>query len=127
MRTIKFRGNRVDNGEWVYGDLHHGFITGIGYINGREIHPETLGQFTGLFDNSGKEIYEGDIVKCTDGADEINELNSDTGIGVIEWLDIWGFWNISNIENGLGDIKHNGYLEIIGNIHDNKELLNETK
>ena len=82
-------------------------------------------QFTGLLDKNGKEIYEGDIVNCTDGADEINELDSDTGIGVVEWLDIWGFWNISHIENGLSDIRHNGYVEVIGNIHDNKEPLEQ--
>ena len=80
-------------------------------------------QYTGLQDKNGKEIFEGDVVKCTDGADEIHELNSDTGIGAVEWLDIWGFWNISNIENSLGDIKHNGYVEVIGNIIDNPELL----
>ena len=82
-----------------------------------------LMQYTGLKDKNGVEIYEGDILRVTDGADEVNVLNSDTGIGVVEWLDKWGFWNISNIENGLGDILNCGYVEIIGSIYENGEML----
>lgn len=86
-----------------------------------------LMQYTGLKDKNGKEIYEGDILRVTDEADEVNALNSDTGIGVVEWLDKWGFWNISNIENGLGDILCYGYVEIIGNIYEDKHLLEVEK
>jgi uncharacterized phage protein (TIGR01671 family) len=81
-------------------------------------------QYTGLKDKNSKKIYEGDILRVTDLDDEVNALNSDTGIGVVEWLDKWGFWNISNIGNGLG-ILNCGYVEIIGNIHENPELLEE--
>ena len=82
-------------------------------------------QYTGLKDKNSKKIYEGDILRVTDLDDEVNALNSDTEIGVVEWLDKWGFWNISNIENGLGDILNCGYVEVIGNIHENPELLEE--
>ena len=70
MREIKFRGNRVNNGKWVYGLPLYSVVGAkviIDTIQSYEdlryykVIPETVGQFTGLHDKNGKEIYEGDI------------------------------------------------------------------
>ncbi|MDP0485101.1 YopX family protein [Bacillus subtilis] len=83
--------------------------------------PFYLMQYTGFKDKNDREIYEGDIVKVTNGAEELGGV--DTGIGKVEWLTKWGFWNVSKIENGLGDLLFNGYVEVIGNIYEDPELL----
>ena len=140
MRTIKFRGKRVDNGEWVYGGVEQNSITIIyddtlPYDNENLVYKETVGQFTGLYDKNGKEIYEGDILrippkdeyeKHTYNSFQVFYHDNDctlTDVGLV----IGRLTPHGNSAGGYSDYKlipkHTSMLEVIGNIHDNKELL----
>lgn len=140
IRGIKFRGKRLDNGEWVYGYyavIHHSLteidhktntIVRVGVeeiphiyndeindncCNWKEVEPDTVGQFTGLLDKDGKEIYEGDIL----------QVDGEAVMYVVEWHDAGlKARQISNRSTiGLSNWKK--YSTVIGNIHDNFELL----
>ncbi len=144
-RESLFRGKRKDNGEWICGDLLQDVESGIcaivSYVNlGGNIHdlsescifaviPETVGQYTGHTDKNGVMIFKGDIVKGT--------AYSATTIGVIVWIDeISSFgvrrvnapnptaWENSSILRCVSLNKKDEFAaEVIGNIHDNPELL----
>lgn len=125
MKTIKFRGKRIDNGEWVYGNFSDmsDIVSTWFFIelaeNGQRLRymvdPETVGQFTGLTDKNGKHIYEGDIVHY--------EGITSNGNPVIRKV-------IYNEERcqfmaEMYQIECPSMVKctIIGNIHDNPELL----
>lgn len=101
-------------------------------VNKKALHPERtlylddddtiLMQSTGLLDKNGKEIFEGDIVRVTDG-DERTDF-SDGGIGTVCGLDDLYMWYIDGqVNNGLFDISEQYYIEVIGNIHEYPDLL----
>ena len=125
MRAIKFRGKDLKTGEWVYGDLHtlcdephiHTEPTHFPYAGKRSfIDPETVGQFTSLFDKNKKEIYEGDILRIND--DEKGTIEVRFVRGVFAFL-----WN-GDLDDELPiNAPTHEWAEIIGNIHDNPELL----
>ena len=126
MREILFRGKRNDNGEWaVSGDVFLGGKRKYIYIPNpdtdmsakaylcREVIPETVGQYTGLTDKNGKEIFEGDIVKDCYG--RIAQcLYNETRYRLL--------FNGTHYTRELEFASEVEY-EIIGNIHDNPELL----
>lgn len=118
MREILFRGKTKRN-EWIYGDLiTHGidFDDAIKQHHTREvwdIKPESVGQFTGLTDKNGKNIFEGDIVRFRWQRDIL------TGYVVFDK----GHYCIKSNLDYL--IFLNSEKEVIGNIHDNPELLGE--
>lgn len=141
MREILFRGKRIDNGESVYGDLVHmenksyisyyyesalstfinetfeyDGISIVGVAPFVEVDPSTVGQYTGLTAN-GKKIFEGDIVKVSSpaGSSYYAKIEYDCGC----------YW-ISNPDIQIPDTINNfnmEFVEVIGNIHDNPELL----
>lgn len=145
MREILFRGKRVDNGEWVYWN-RYGRLTDINSepikieINTSALRPYafyvidlpviTIGEYIGLTDKNGKRIFEGDIV-------ELEDRNYDTKWrAAIEFGNpngnySWG-WQLNPIEKVdintdilcWVEMEETGaYCEVIGNIHDNPELL----
>lgn len=129
MRTIKFRGKNLD-GEWVYGfyveeerQTINGFekkyfIVNDGYDY---VKPDTVGQFTGLYDKDGKEIYEGDILGRKDcGA--LLTVGFRHGAFGYEYCGEFHSW-AGNHNFTFNPFDTDVDFAIIGNIHDNPELL----
>ena len=141
MRTIEFRAKCLD-GYFVYGDLHllcdqphiHTAESPYPFAGKRKfIDPDTIGQFTGLYDKNNVKIYEGDIVECVSW----NEYFSDGSGKPIEpfrrkmYVDFrkGGFKMIEPMPEPMKDnewdIIFDGDIVILGNIYDNKELLTQ--
>ena len=158
MRRI-YRGKRVDNGEWVYGDLLYRRIwktditiirvedSGFDAYEEYEVIPETVGQYIGRIDKNSTKIFEGDIFKFPDEVwescytscgTEYNswEVENYGVIGFAEYSAKYDFVKYKYNENSVEtDLHENGTLdfveflaglEIIGNIHDNSDLIEGT-
>nr|DAM98505.1 MAG TPA: YopX protein [Caudoviricetes sp.] len=125
MRTIKFKGKSLEDGEWNYGDLSH--VANQTLVKNNPcrdkrpvftfaVAPDTVGQYTGFLDKDGKEVYEGDILR----------YNNSTF--AVEWSEDLGAFTLRPIrEKGKCDdiplgviLKYIRFI-IIGNIHDKQE------
>lgn len=125
MREILFRGKRDKRyGEgWTYGvpyTDHEGDCIIATHCSKRVVDPETVGQYTGLTDKNKKKIYEGDIVKTKYGR-----------LCLVKWRSTGCFcgFDLIPIEAKsrapkTWDLFYSKNLEVVGNIHDNKEILN---
>ena len=141
MREIKFRGKRLDNGEWIYGSLlvshfkdnkkERYFITQFSgnYTFEHEVDPNTVGQFTGLRDKNGRDIWEGDIFK-EDGSGIVRSVFRVPGGLAFEDNPVsFGYDHRAPVYpySSIAEMQSVSWLsqccEVIGNIHDDPELL----
>jgi uncharacterized phage protein (TIGR01671 family) len=142
MREILFRGKRIDNKEWVEGafvkkidpltGIPSYFIVGQGVTQGMLdplctwyiVDPATAGQYTGRTDRNGKKIFEGDIVKTW------LEGGAHSGfswpLGVVEFREsAFGLAHGKYKFTPFSSYAPRVLMEVVGNIHDNPELLKE--
>ena len=121
MRAIKFRGKSILTDEWFYGDLVHSadkkrtaiLVNDKDSYDECEVVPETIGQFTGLYDCEGKEIFEGDILDFNGLTVEVRFVR-----GVFALL-ING-----NLDDELGgDCRTDLFAKVIGNVYENPDIL----
>jgi len=148
MREIIFRGRRVDNREWVEGDLVHDTFNGasrniaIGIQEKGcypvEVFPKTVGQFTGLLDKDGKKIFEGDVVQgIVFSTRTLNGEEKEIKMCGVVFYD-YHEWSLKVIqsrsdEKRCGMVNYFSFLsddggmfkdiEVIGSIHTTPELL----
>lgn len=132
MRTIKFRGKDKRSGEWFYGNLYDKDNRGRTHIcttqrGSFDVIPETVGQFTGLYDKEKNEIYEGDILVWGE-----NGCKSQPMVVIFKhgsfgytYIEDWFHSFAGNTNFTFNPLNTDVRFEIVGNIHDNPELLKQ--
>ena len=131
MRDILFRGKRKDNGRWAYGYVDATMYKHIVVINTDdggsqfEVQPDTVGEFTGLDDANDKPIYEGDIVAYKDKPFGIVIWHTNGYFCINDSFDMKerDYTPIGKLFELCYIREHENKFSVIGNIHDNPELL----
>lgn len=121
MRAIKFRGKSILTDEWFYGDLVHSadkkrtaiLVNDKDSYDECEVVPETIGQFTGLYDCDGKEIFEGDILDFNGLTVEVRFVRGAFALLVNGNLD----------DELYGDCRTDLFAKVIGNVYENPDIM----
>jgi uncharacterized phage protein (TIGR01671 family) len=128
MREIKFRGKRIDTGEWVYGYLCFVYVDVPSKASiydpksarSYDVLTETIGQYAGQKDKNVKEVYEGDILRIT-GRYFRKSIQEDMTVEYDESRSWFGVLDMLHTVS-LNTFDFEDDVEVIGTIHDNKEL-----
>ena len=121
MRTIKFRGKSILTDEWFYGALVHSadkkrtaiLVNDKDSYDECEVVPETIGQFTSLYDCDGKEIFEGDILDFNGLTVEVRFVRGAFALLVNGNLD----------DELYGDCRTDLFAKVIGNVYENPDIM----
>lgn len=121
MRAIKFRGKSILTDKWFYGDLVHSadkkrtaiLVNDKDSYDECEVVPETIGQFTSLYDCDGKEIFEGDILDFNGLTVEVRFVRGAFALLVNGNLD----------DELYGDCRTDLFAKVIGNVYENPDIM----